>query len=81
MATHFEWPQLIEPVRHMLKATHKPYVIENVDGAPLWDYVVLCGNDVPMNCACFGHRLFESNFNIFTPPHRSHPLCHTLDKR
>ena len=27
------------------------------------------------------HRLFESNFRIITPPHRPHPICHTLDKR
>ena len=34
------WPDLIEPVRAMLQATGKPYVIENVDGSPLQDYVV-----------------------------------------
>ena len=47
MATGTEWPDLIEAVRNMLRATGKPYVIENVDGAPLQDYVVLCGTDVP----------------------------------
>ena len=75
-----EWPQLIESVRDMLKATDKPYVIENVDGAPLRDYVVLCGTMFD-ELRVLRHRLFESNFNILTPPHRQHPLCHTLDKR
>src|SRR5580692_2414677 len=37
------WPRLIEPVREMLKRSGLPYVIENVDGAPLIDAVVLCG--------------------------------------
>jgi DNA (cytosine-5)-methyltransferase 1 len=31
------WPRLIEPVREMLAATGLPYVIENVEGAPLID--------------------------------------------
>ncbi len=30
-----EWPRLIEPVRRMLARTGLPYIIENVDGAPL----------------------------------------------
>ena len=75
-----EWPQLIEPVRDILKATGKPYVIENVDGAPLRDYVVLCGT-MFHELRVLRHRLFESNFRIITPPHRPHPICHTLDKR
>ena len=75
-----EWPDLIEPVRDMLNATGKPYVIENVEGAPLRDYVVLCGT-IFHELRVLRHRLFESNFNIVVPPHRPHPLCHTLDKR
>ena len=58
-----EWPQLIEPVRDMLKATHKPYVIENVDGAPLWDYVVLCGT-MFHELRVLRHRLFESSVRV-----------------
>ena len=37
-------PDLVEPVRRMLKATRKPYVIENVPGAPMQDYLTLCGS-------------------------------------
>ena len=75
-----DWPDLVEPVREMLRATGKPFVIENVDGAPLQDYVVLCGTMFP-DLRVLRHRLFEANFPIHVPPHRPHPLCHTLDKR
>ena len=75
-----EWPRLIEPVREMLQASGRPYVIENVQGAPLRDYVVLCGTMFP-ELRVLRHRLFEANFFIQIPPHRPHPLCHTLDKR
>lgn len=75
-----EWPDLVGPIRKLLQATGKPYVIENVDGAPLRDYVVLCGTMFP-ELRVLRHRLFEANFPIIVPPHRPHPLCHTLDKR
>lgn len=42
-----EWPRLIEPVRKMLIKSGLPYVIENVDGAPLLDPVILCGTMFP----------------------------------
>ena len=66
------WPRLVEPVREMLKASGKPYVIENVEGAPLLDYVVLCGTMFP-GLRVIRHRLFESNFPIAVPKHRKHP--------
>jgi DNA (cytosine-5)-methyltransferase 1 len=75
-----EWPRLIEPVREMLKRTGLPYVIENVDGAPLINPVVLCGT-MFQNLRVLRHRLFEANFMIMTPPHARHPKVHTFDRR
>ncbi len=75
-----EWPRLIEPVREMLIRSGLPYVIENVDGAPLLDPVVLCGT-MFKGLRVLRHRLFEANFPITAPPHAKHPICHTFDKR
>ena len=75
-----EWPKLIEPVRELLVDTGQPYIIENVCGAPLRNFVVLCGTMFP-ELRVLRHRLFEANFTITTPPHGRHPKVHTLDKR
>lgn len=78
-----EWPRLIEPVRDMLNATGKLWVIENVEGSPLRDPIVLCGTMFE-GLRVIRHRLFETNFDILPPPHiphKEHPLVHTLDKR
>jgi DNA (cytosine-5)-methyltransferase 1 len=75
-----EWPRLIEPVRKMLQATRLPYVIENVQGAPLIDPVILCGTMFP-KLRVIRHRLFESNVQLVAPEHRPHPLVFTHDKR
>jgi DNA (cytosine-5)-methyltransferase 1 len=74
------WPRLIEPVRRLLKKSGLPYVIENVDGAPLRDPIVLCGTMFP-GLRVLRHRLFEASFPILVPPHGKHPKVHTLDKR
>lgn len=75
-----KWPRLIEPVRELLVATGLPYVIENVEGAPLIDPAILCGTMFP-GLRVIRHRLFESNFPLYPPPHPPHPLVYTLDKR
>lgn len=75
-----KWPRLIEPVREMLRRTGLPYVIENVDGAPLLNPTVLCGTMFP-ELRVLRHRLFEANFGIIPPPHRKHPKVHTFDRR
>jgi DNA (cytosine-5)-methyltransferase 1 len=74
------WPRLIDPVRDMLIRSGLPYVIENVDGAPLLDPVVLCGT-MFKGLRVLRHRLFETNFLVLVPPHGRHPKCHTMDKR
>ena len=77
------YPRLVEPVRKMLQLSGLPWVIENVEGSPLIDPVVLCGTMFP-TLRVIRHRLFESNIYIPQPhhiPHLSHPRVHTLDKR
>jgi DNA (cytosine-5)-methyltransferase 1 len=66
-----DWPRLVEPVREMLIQSGLPYVIENVDGAPLLNAVVLCGTMFP-ELRVLRHRLFEANFAIVPPPHQKH---------
>ena len=75
-----EWPRLIDPIRKLLKKSGLPYVIENVEGAPLRNPVVLCGTMFP-GLRVLRHRLFEANFPIVAPPHGKHPKVHTFDKR
>ena len=75
-----KWPRLIEPVREMLVRSGLPYVIENVEGAPLLNPVVLCGTMFP-GLRVLRHRLFEANFGIVPPPHNKHPKVHTFDRR
>ena len=74
------WPKLIEPVREILASSGLPYIIENVQGAPLINYIVLCGT-MFSGLRVLRHRLFETNITIPTPPHGKHPRVHTLDKR
>lgn len=73
-------PDLVEPVRRMLHASGAPYIIENVDGAPLVDPVMLCGTMFP-GLRVLRHRLFESNVDLSAPAHGEHPLVFTYDKR
>jgi len=55
----------------MLRQAGRPYVIENVEGAPLLDPVTLCGAMFP-GIAVYRHRLFEANFPIRVPAHPHH---------
>ncbi len=75
-----EWPDLIDPVREVLESTGLPYVIENVEGAPLRDPVTLCGT-MFSGLRVIRHRLFESNVRLVAPVHGKHPLVFTHDKR
>jgi DNA (cytosine-5)-methyltransferase 1 len=75
-----EWPDLIEPTRDMLRSIGLPYVIENVEGAPLLDPVMLCGTQFP-GLRVIRHRLFETSFPAPPLPHGRHPLIFTHDKR
>ena len=59
-------PDLIDLVRRRLQATGKPYVIENVPGAPLRNHIQLCGTSFGLDVR--RHRWFESNIAILAPP-------------
>lgn len=65
-----EYPLMLEDVRAALRATGKPYVIENVEDAPLIDDIMLCGTMFGLKV--FRHRRFESNVFMMAPPHISH---------
>jgi DNA (cytosine-5)-methyltransferase 1 len=65
-----EHPDLVGPVRELLIKTGKPYVIENVAGSPLRDYIMLCGSMFDLKV--YRHRWFESNLMLFAPPHLPH---------
>jgi len=64
-------PDLIASTRTMLVASRLPYVIENVEGAPLIDPVMLCGAMFP-SLRVYRHRLFETNFPLVAPLHPTH---------
>jgi DNA (cytosine-5)-methyltransferase 1 len=59
----YKYSDLVEITRHYLNKSGKPYIIENVVGAPLLDPVVLCGTMFP-GLKVFRHRLFESNYPL-----------------
>jgi C-5 cytosine-specific DNA methylase len=75
-----KWPDYIPALRDWFHRNSITYVIENVEGAPLHDPVMLCGTMFP-GLRVLRHRLFESSFAVTAPPHGRHPLVFTHDKR
>ncbi len=71
-------PDLIIPARISLINFCKPYVIENIEGAPLLDPVMLCGSmfgawAVERTYQLRRHRIFETSFETpFAPASCSH---------
>jgi DNA (cytosine-5)-methyltransferase 1 len=61
-----KYGDLIPQTRAGLRATGLPYVIENVEGAPLENPIKLCGSSFGL--AVRRHRLFESNVAILSLP-------------
>lgn len=59
-------PDLITPLRPLLVAAGKPYVIENVPGAPLRDPVRICGSGLGLRLQ--RHRDFECSFPAWSVP-------------
>lgn len=67
-ANQSEHDDLVEPVRDLLIKTGKPYIIENVNGAPLGISTMLCGTMFGLRI--IRHRYFETSFLIsaLNPP-------------
>ncbi len=79
--TKRDYPDLIKEVRDILRSTGKPYVIENVDTAPLEDPVMLCGGMFE-GLRVYRHRKFESNLDLVAPAHPKHVAkVYTYDRR
>jgi DNA (cytosine-5)-methyltransferase 1 len=68
-------PDLVAPTRDLLRRVGRPYVIENVLGAPLvappgGALLELCGQSLGLRQ--YRHRLFECSFPCPAPAHRPH---------
>ncbi len=61
-----EHVDLVAPTRELLIKTGKPYIIENVEGAPLINPIKLCGSQFE-NMYTQRPRLFESNIHLRKP--------------
>ena len=68
--TRDQHPDLIEPVRELLRDWGGPYVIENVPGSPLVNPIRLCGSMFGLGVR--RHRLFESNIPMLQPECEHH---------
>ena len=58
-----EYADLVDVTRNLLDILGRPYVIENVPGAPLWRPITLCGSMFDLRSEGFElrrHRLFET---------------------
>jgi len=66
-----ESADLVGITRDVLSALNRPFVIENVYGAPLQRAVIVCGASFGLGASGFDlnrHRLFESNIMLLTMP-------------
>jgi DNA (cytosine-5)-methyltransferase 1 len=64
------YPDLIAPIRARLIASGKPFVIENVPGAPVRRDLMLCG--AMFGLRSYRHRYFECSFPVPQPEHPKH---------
>lgn len=76
-----DYEDLVADTRWALERAGKPYVIENVPGAPLHNTVTLCGTAhgcVDDTAELHRHRLFETNWTVWPGP----PPCdHRRDRQ
>lgn len=66
-----EHPMLIDETRKRLCRTGLPWVIENVEDAPMPHYLMLCGTHFGLRV--YRHRQFETSHMMFAPGPCSHP--------
>jgi DNA (cytosine-5)-methyltransferase 1 len=64
--TKHNHPDLLQPTIDALDATGKPYIVENVPGAPMKNYLMLCGTMFGLRV--FRHRLFVTSPQIMFSP-------------
>jgi DNA (cytosine-5)-methyltransferase 1 len=67
-----KYPDGLTPTRERFQATGKPFILENVVGAPLRNPIKLCG--AVFGLRVYRHRLFESNVFLFQPHHPRHTV-------
>ena len=70
------YPDLVAATRAKLTEIGRPWVIENVPGAPLIDPIRLCGTMFP-GLRVYRHRLFESSVKLIEPKHPKHVVRST----
>lgn len=64
-------PELVNPTRKLLQVIGKPFVIENVIGAPLTIHLMLCGTMFGLGMdglSLYRHRIFESGGGFYLSP-------------
>lgn len=64
--TTTDHPELVPQTRALLARSGKPWVIENVVGAPITDALMLCGTMFGLKTR--RHRLFETSTGFIFPP-------------
>ena len=64
-------PDYVAATRAAFDLIGRPWVIENVEGAPMRDPITLCGGMFP-GLRVYRHRLFESNIPLIQPTHPEH---------
>ena len=63
---HNDYPNLVPLTQSLVVGSGRPYVIENVEGAPLGYSITLCGSTMGLD-RLRRHRLFEASWPIMSP--------------
>lgn len=61
-----KWPDLVPEIRSRLDTAGRPYIIENVIGAPMKNFITLCGRSFGLGT--HRHRKFETNWLALATP-------------